>query len=79
MKQLTLEEKDFTFEFEEFRYNNINQFIEDWGFRLAFIKEGEQSISIGKYLEENPNVTIRVSKDDFVNSYRFNSKSHTNK
>ena len=71
-----LEEKDFTFEFDEYRYNNINDFIKDWGFRLVYIKyKSDKSTSIGKYLEENPSVVIRVSKDYSVNNYIYQPPS----
>jgi hypothetical protein len=67
-----LEEKHFTFEFDEFRYDNIDDFIKDWGLRLVFIKtKSSEDISLGKYLEENPSVIVRVSKDYYVNNDRY--------
>lgn len=71
-----LEEQDFTFEFDEFTYNNIDDFVKDWGFRLVFVKyKSDKSMSIGKYLEENPSVIVRVSKDYSVNNYNYKPQS----
>ena len=38
-------------------YNNIEEFVKDWGFRIVY------KTDIGKYLEENTSFTIRVTRD----------------
>jgi len=59
---INFNEKNFRFDFDEFKYNNIKEFIDDWGFRLVY------KTDIGKYLEENPKIIVRVTKDPYHNS-----------
>jgi hypothetical protein len=48
---------EFKYDFDEFKYNNIEEFVKDWGFRIVY------KTDIGKYLEENTSFTIRVTRD----------------